>query len=176
MAKKNLFIVVPKIVWLNYIGVVVALISFIIFVFVKPDVQSKKNKVILEQTQESENSEKEKLNNGVLAEVNNSISSNHAQYIILDRLSPNLKRFFGVIMAALSGVFYAFIFTPTFYVLLNYKNVSRVASDYLLSAFTGGLVSSILYFVLYCFVKRNKPILLPKTILPGLLGGLLWGM
>lgn len=48
--------------------------------------------------------------------------------------------------------------------------------DYLFGHFCGILVASTLYFAIYCVVKKNRPKVYPKVILPGLISGVMWGI
>ena len=50
-----------------------------------------------------------------------------------------------------------------------FKNLSF--TDYVFSLYTGILVTSIFYFAIYCILKKNKPEVNPKAILPGLVSG-----
>ena len=60
---------------------------------------------------------------------------------------------------------------------LNEYNVFvLIAIDYTFGLFTGILMTSTFYFVTYAIYKRNKPVLYPKIILPGLVSGIMWGI
>ena len=48
--------------------------------------------------------------------------------------------------------------------------------DYVFGHFTGILLASTFWFVVYCIWKRNKPKVYPKVILPALGSGILWGI
>ncbi len=48
--------------------------------------------------------------------------------------------------------------------------------DYLFSYYTGIFITSLFYFSIYCIYKKNKPILYPQIILPGLVSGWMWGV
>jgi len=56
------------------------------------------------------------------------------------------------------------------------NNIIHIAIDYSFGLFTGILLASSFYFVVYGIYKRNKPIVYPKIILPGLLSGVMWGI
>jgi len=51
-----------------------------------------------------------------------------------------------------------------------------LAIDYTFSLFTGILLASSFWFIIYCIVKKNQPVVYPKVILPGLISGIMWGM
>lgn len=43
--------------------------------------------------------------------------------------------------------------------------------DYVFSHFTGILLTSILYFVIYCVIMKNRPRIYPRAILPAFASG-----
>ena len=55
-------------------------------------------------------------------------------------------------------------------------DIVLIAIDYTFGLFTGILLASTFYFVIYAVYKRNKPVIYPKIILPGLLSGIMWGI
>ena len=85
-----------------------------------------------------------------------------------DNLSTVAKRVLGIGLSIFSGLMYGQSNTPVTYVRNNYSNASKNALDHIFSYYTGILCGSIIYLVIYCAVKRNKPVLFPQTILPGL--------
>jgi len=94
----------------------------------------------------------------------------------LNKLNNNTKRVLGICLATISGILYAFTFTPALYVQDNYPGASQDALDYVFSLYTGIYLSSISYFVIYCMIKRNKPVVQPEVILPALLSGAMWAV
>lgn len=48
--------------------------------------------------------------------------------------------------------------------------------DYIFGHYSGILLASTLYFIIYGLIMRNKPRVYPKVILPGLLSGIMWGI
>jgi len=48
--------------------------------------------------------------------------------------------------------------------------------DYVFSHFTGILLTSTFFMVVYCIIKRNRPVLYPQVILPALASGCLWAV
>ncbi len=85
-----------------------------------------------------------------------------------DRLSSKFKYPFGIGLSVIAGILYGQSYTPIVYVRNNYENASQNNLDYMFSFTTGIFVTSILYFITYCMIKKNKPILYPEIILPGL--------
>jgi len=49
---------------------------------------------------------------------------------------------------------------------LSNDNISSVDIDYVFPHFTGAVLTSTVYFLVYCIVKRNKPRVYPRVILP----------
>ncbi len=93
-----------------------------------------------------------------------------------DRLDPKLKRITGTGLACFSGIMYGLTFTPELYVVDNYENASQNGLDYVFSLYTGILVTSVVYFTIYCVLKKNRPEVNPQAILPGLISGWMWGI
>ena len=48
--------------------------------------------------------------------------------------------------------------------------------QYAFSQFSGTLLASTVYFLIYCLVKRNRPDLYPEAVGPGFLSGVLWAV
>lgn len=68
--------------------------------------------------------------------------------------------------------------TPAIYIYI-YNIVSYFRSpelDYIFGHYSGILLSSTLWFVIYCVMKKNKPQVYPKIIVPGLISGIMWGI
>ncbi len=139
---------------LNYVGVVLALTSTVFYVFVKTDVSSHKQKTDIvfnsEQGMKSTN--------------------NEGNESFFDRLSLTQKRVVGILLAFFSGLMYGECNTPTLYT--RQENESKNLLDYMFSYYTGILMTSLLYFIIYCIAKKNKPVLYNAIILPGLISGL----
>lgn len=88
----------------------------------------------------------------------------------IGRMNPNVKRTVGIVLAVISGVLYGESNTP---VLLS-RDKSETSTnylDFLFSFYTGILITSLLYFIIYCAVKKNKPNVYPQVILPALASG-----
>ena len=158
---------VPSNQVLNYFGVALAALSGIFYLFVKSetnkpdDEQSLITSPIAEITTENE---------VTVVLGGDRVTSNESNFF--DRLNPGTKRIVGIVLASVSGVLYAFTFTPALYVQDNYENASQNALDYVFSLYSGIYVSSILYFTIYCIVKKNKPQVYPRVMLPALVSGM----
>ena len=51
-----------------------------------------------------------------------------------------------------------------------------VELDYVFGHSTGILVSGTTWFIIYCILKKNRPQVYPKIILPGLISGIMAGL
>merc|ERR1719384_2253652 len=48
--------------------------------------------------------------------------------------------------------------------------------DYVYSHYTGILLTSLAYFLIYCISRRNRPQINHKVALPGWISGVMWGI
>lgn len=158
---------VPSNVTFNYLGVVLTVVSGLFFVFIKPSTGDAEEDESLINNQINQDNEIEEISSD-----DNSISD--VKYF--GNLSPNLKRIIGISLACIAGVLYAFTFTPALYVQDNYTNASDNALDFVFSLYTGIFLTSIVYFSIYCLVKKNKPVIYQEVILPAIVSGLMWGI
>ena len=55
--------------------------------------------------------------------------------------------------------------------LLSFSDI-----DYLFGHYSGIVFVSTFYFVVYAAYRRNKPMVYPRLILPGLISGIMWGI
>lgn len=74
-----------------------------------------------------------------------------------------------------AGICVGLTYAPYLYVVDRYVNVSKNGLDYVFSMFTGVLISTFAYFVIYCAIKKNKPYVNPSSIIPGCANGWIWG-
>ena len=51
-----------------------------------------------------------------------------------------------------------------------------IGLDYVFAHFTGILVTSTVYMLIYCVAMKNKPRIYPEVILPGFLSGTMWAV
>ena len=152
------------------------MISFIPYLLIKPE--TSKNKVIPGDNQNQLNplnnqpTKKKAINNEsteqIVQEDEKSIDDSANKTDFFDKMSTLVKRILGISLSIFSGLMYGQSNTPVTYVRNNYPDASTNALDHIFSYYTGILCGSIIYFVIYCAVKKNIPILYPKTILPGL--------
>ncbi|CAH1777680.1 unnamed protein product [Owenia fusiformis] len=155
---------------LNDIGVTLAALSAIIYLFVKTEIRG-----VSEDLTPVYPSEEEPL-------IPKAVNSDDVKVIqkqnFVDTLSPKAKRILGCSLSAISGIFYGVNFVPVIYIQDNYENghASKNGLDYIFSHFCGIYLTSTCIFTAYCMAKRNKPDVYPKAILPGFVSGVMWAV
>uniref|UniRef100_A0A8B9F1M7 Transmembrane protein 144 n=1 Tax=Amazona collaria TaxID=241587 RepID=A0A8B9F1M7_9PSIT len=148
---------------LNYIGAGLSLLSAVIFLFIKTEVQS--SSASLESTP-------------LLRE---SVNTSDDSWV--NRLSPAKKRLIGCSLAVVAGILYGSSFVPVLYIKDHgrrnetvYAGASQFDLDYVFAHFSGIFLTSTVYFLIYCAVRKNKPNVYPQAILPGFVSGVLWAI
>jgi hypothetical protein len=159
---------VPSNETLNYIGVALAFVSGIFYVFVKSDTSRKTLTVIVQDIDPSEFMSQQASFN----DEESLISVPDVGGDFFDRLSVGKKRAVGIALACFSGIMYGECFSPVVYVGEQENNHQYL--DYLFSFYTGILLTSVFYFVLYCVIKKNQPVVYSNLILPGFISGWMW--
>jgi glucose uptake protein GlcU len=160
---------IPSNLTLNYFGVVVSLISTIVFFFVKSEPNTKvtpsdSNQLISILKKENKTADSLQL----------SVSENQNKGFF-ESFNPKVAKIIGFSLAIFSGFMYGESNTPILYVKSNYEGASKNNMDYLFAFYTGIFMSSIVYLIIYSIYKRNKPDIYPEIILPGLSSGIMWG-
>lgn len=140
---------IPTNIPLNYIGVVLTVISCFMFLFV--NIEENKSKC------------DQKLSD------NNNVQV--PQGDIFDRLSKSQRRVVGVLSSVLGGFMYGLAYLPASYLLEHDKDASQNQNDYAFAMSTGIFLTSSLYFCIYCLAMKNKPKVYSKLILPSLITG-----
>ncbi|KAM6205966.1 transmembrane protein 144 isoform 1-T3 [Sarcoramphus papa] len=153
---------------LNYIGAGLSLLSAVIFLFVKTEVQS--SSASLESTP-------------LLRESSINVSEDNSDDSWVNRLSPAKKRLIGCSLAVVAGILYGSSFVPVLYIKDHgrrnetiYTGASQFDLDYVFAHFSGIFLTSTIYFLIYCAVRKNKPNVYPQAILPGFVSGVLWAI
>ncbi|XP_052546353.1 transmembrane protein 144 isoform X1 [Tympanuchus pallidicinctus] len=153
---------------LNYIGAGLSLLSAVIFFFIKTEVQT--SSASLESTP-------------LLRESSVNASEDTSDVSWVTNLSPVKKRFVGCSLAVIAGVLYGSSFVPVLYIKDHgrrngtiYARASQFDLDYVFAHFSGIFLTSTVYFLIYCAVRKNKPNVYPQAILPGFVSGLLWAV
>uniref|UniRef100_A0A8C5F694 Transmembrane protein 144 n=1 Tax=Gadus morhua TaxID=8049 RepID=A0A8C5F694_GADMO len=146
---------------LNYCGAGLCLVSGVIFFFVKTNVAA------------------ESADSSPLLPTNGTVPPALSPPVDCTFSSPPPPR--GFLLAVASGLLYGSSFVPVLYIkehaLLNgsaYHGASTHDVDYVYAQCSGVFLTSTVYFLIYCIVKRNRPHVLPSLVLPALLCGVMW--
>jgi len=165
---------------LNYVGVSLAVVGVILFVFVKSETQ--KDHVPAESRDSYGNTGSKNATafedeyKYLLSEsiVNSQLMVTPEQRSWVEKLNGGQRRIIGIVLAIISGFFYGVNFDPPQYISDHSTNKNGL--DYVFSHFCGIYATSTLYFTIYCISKRNNPIVFPNVILPALISGCLWAI
>eukprot|EP01121_Diplochlamys_sp_Union-15-3_P009669 TRINITY_DN263_c0_g1_i2.p1 TRINITY_DN263_c0_g1~~TRINITY_DN263_c0_g1_i2.p1 ORF type:complete len:359 (-),score=59.04 TRINITY_DN263_c0_g1_i2:72-1064(-) len=141
---------------LNYVGFVIAVCSTFIYFFVKPNTDGGSN---VEE-------------NGGLINQTETVEEEG----FLARMSPLQKRVLGFVLSVVAGIFYGVNFDPVQYIMDHHPEKSQNGLDYVFSHFCGIYLASTFYFIVYCILKGNKPIIFNDTAFPAFVSGLLWAV
>ena len=82
----------------------------------------------------------------------------------------------GIGASLIAGTCYGLNFLPTTWIQQHKKGASPNGLDYVFNQFCGILAASILYFLIYCVWKGNKPQVNPQIIGPGFISGVMWAV
>jgi len=161
---------------LNILGIGFALISMTLASFVKPTIKSQ------ESYEAAKITDDEDLSNP-LANPTSDVDGNLQTPLLDDSTpTPNSQRLTGVVLAMVAGFFFGTNFDPPQYVMDRVDGASSDALDYVFSHFCGILLTSVLWFVVYCCYKQyySKPAqkldLNPDVIVPALISGIMWAI
>jgi hypothetical protein len=160
---------VPSNPTLNYIGVALAIVSGIFYLFITTESSTPEERQALITTNGDTQITTDINSEATIASA--FTAHRPVPQTFVDRLSAAQKRVLGIALACSAGVLYGFTFTPALYVQDNYEHASQNALDYVFSLYTGIYCSSIMYFALYCLIKKNRPQVYSNIILPALVSG-----
>jgi hypothetical protein len=159
---------------LNYASVMLAAISAIFFLFIKSShaPQKPQNRAAVNGKQTPVKMFKtDKIPMEIL----------ETDFPFLNRLSDPLQKALGCAFAALAGSLYGTMFIPDQYIRdhpekFRYKNDLPPHNGlyYVSSQYSGILLSSTFYFIIYSLFKRNRPSINPSIALPAMASGVMW--
>lgn len=167
---------IPANITLNYIGVILTVISCIVLLFVKVDEQhlTKKNDdeepVLRDDIDVSRMSDEISNISYEIAEMSDPSKD------IFDRMNETQKRILGTFLSFFAGIMYGFSYMPGLYIQDNISGSSQNNNDYAFSMSTGIFLGSVFYFVIYCIYTKNNPKVYSELIFPSLVTGWLWGI
>lgn len=164
---------------LNYASVILAALSAIFFLFIKSSPTPSRQ--VAYSVQYNEETDIELPKGLKLAEGKD--DGMETDFPFLNRLSDNVQKILGCGLAALAGLFYGLMFIPDQYIRDHKEDFihhGEYPSDnglyYINSQYSGILLSSLFYFVVYSAIKRNKPMINPAVCLPAMVSGGMWGI
>ncbi|XP_059503303.1 transmembrane protein 144-like [Stegostoma tigrinum] len=161
---------------LNYIGTALAGLSAGILIFVKTE---SKELPPEDKSPLIEDNEMEALQPLSLEET----STKRGDACWTDNLNPLQKKLVGCSLAMCAGLLYGSSFVPVLYIKnhaerneTEFFGASQFDMDYVFAYCSGIILTSTIYFLIYCAVKKNKPSVYSTAILPAFFSGLLWGI
>jgi len=163
---------------LNYSSVILAAISAIFFLFINPTHTPRKPHYAAKNGGP-------KLGNSVKTKAitGHDEKKLETDFPFLNRLSDPVQKALGCGLAAVAGAFYGTMFIPDQYIRdhrekFTYKNDMPPNNGlyYVSSQYSGILLSSFFYFIIYTTLKRNKPSINPSITLPAMASGAMWAI
>jgi len=155
---------------LNYVGFTLACVSMGVYAFVKPTVNSQSDsseQAPLLQIQDKDR-DPDFEEPGINVEG------------FFDRIFGEKKLVVGYVMALVMGVFFGINFVPSSRMINSCEKGGKVHAtagiEYVFSQFMGILLSSTLYFILYCIITKNNPAVNHRIVLPALISGVMWAI
>ncbi|CAK9049440.1 Transmembrane protein 144 [Durusdinium trenchii] len=82
----------------------------------------------------------------------------------------------GILASLIAGTCYGLNFLPSTWIQQHVAGASQQGLDYVFNQFCGILAASMLYFLVYCLYKGNKPQVNPEIMLPGFISGVMWAI
>eukprot|EP01006_Ploeotia_vitrea_P065628 TRINITY_DN93556_c0_g1_i1.p1 TRINITY_DN93556_c0_g1~~TRINITY_DN93556_c0_g1_i1.p1 ORF type:complete len:471 (+),score=35.70 TRINITY_DN93556_c0_g1_i1:36-1415(+) len=161
--------------WANYLGVGVALVSTIVFSFVKP--------ANMEQQAGGEDNEEDPIINAIRPP---SPSTDDSPWFVqrAKKLPMAQKRILGIVGCVFAGMCYGITFDPSTALQNHFfkKGLSSVTHyssntmDYIFSYCLGITCTSTFHMIWYSALCKNRPRINPQTTLPALGSGFLWSL
>ncbi|KAL8587620.1 hypothetical protein ACOMHN_045309 [Nucella lapillus] len=182
---------VPNHLVLNYVGVALAVASSVIYVFVKIDItpppveiqvqtNSDDDEPLLGHRQDLYGAHPQDdaliFNKRTSSSTNSNLTDQNDDTLFFERLQPGYKRILGVVLSVISGFLYGINFAPAIHVQDRVHGASQNSLDYIFAQYCGIFLTSSVYFLLYAVVKRNKPRVYPRVILPAIASGVMWAI
>eukprot|EP00455_Lapot_gusevi_P007840 TRINITY_DN1335_c0_g1_i3.p1 TRINITY_DN1335_c0_g1~~TRINITY_DN1335_c0_g1_i3.p1 ORF type:complete len:282 (+),score=1.58 TRINITY_DN1335_c0_g1_i3:604-1449(+) len=175
---------------LNYLGLVVCLISLVVSLVVKTAVaetpkeaakSTELNAKLQLQRTDSDNNKSFVENVSIelsekpsLADETTHLKNETATNSFVDRFSATQKHVLGMFLALIVGVFFGVNFNPPQYLVDHGGHASLI--DYVFPHFCGIFLTSIVLFAGYCVYMKSAPILYPEAILPAMTSGAMWSI
>jgi hypothetical protein len=166
----------PSVPTLNTIGVVFAVLSIGIFSLVKTEVitdRAHTKSMDIELANSNQFINCQCMSEKVTSQADLIKTSESSFRVVTKKIPPkimaHLRRATGCLCTISTGFLFGVSYNPVLYT--SQKDNNSNYFDYYLSFYTGSMVISFVFFVIYCIVKKNRPVLYPNIILPGLASG-----
>jgi len=143
---------------LNYVGVALAILSSLMYLFIKPEIK---------RPAPSKRDEFAPLNYGVGDEEDDFKPTTSKSE------NPTTQKIIAIILSIISGLFYGFNTLPVTYLIEH--NPGSGPLDFAFSHFSGIFLCSTAILVIYCISKKNRPVFNRESLMSGLVAGVLWG-
>lgn len=173
---------------LNYTSVVLAAISAIFFLFIESNTTTAASATSegREASYSASSDDRSMVSLSRLEKAENKEEDENIDmdFPFLNKMSDRVQKILGCALAAMAGIFYGLMFIPDQYIrdhagrFTDEEGRSPPANGlyYINSQYSGVLLSSLFYFVVYAALKRNKPVINPVVALPALASGAMWGI
>ena len=164
---------------MNYASVIFAALSGIFFLFIKSSPTRTRDVAYTVQYNDEPDVELGKE----MRLTDGTGDGTETDFPFLDRLSDNVQKTLGCSLAALAGLFYGLMFIPDQYIRDHKEKFVYHGEDppnnglyYIHSQYSGILLSSLFYFIVYAAIRRNKPMINPSICIPAMVSGTMWGI
>lgn len=179
---------------LNIVGILIVLVGLIVFLQVKTiDTSIDSQKVTYDKLSKNENDtldNQHSISSPLVAVVDDTdvelvsrpmkIKTAHdTEADFFDGWTDQSKRILGLVFASIAGLLFGNAFNPSQYVNDHDYNGNDDPLNYVFSHYTGILLSSWFYTMLYCLYKGYKgerPYIPGDVMIPGTISGVLWGI
>lgn len=84
------------------------------------------------------------------------------------------KALVGYALSIFAGIMYGTNFLPCNSAMKRYPTATKTDMEF--SQFCGIFVASFVYFFIYCIYKKNKPVIHIRSVMPGFVSGMMWGV
>lgn len=184
VARFGLFGTKPQPVYnntMNVAGVIIVIVSGVMFAFVKHETQEKELKTKEHLVEPEKNSYEMDISSIPRVDCihkplrGKSFSDGSPDKKGLQCIKFPLVKLLYIGLAVVVGITHGFNMTPITYVIENDLNASHDVLDHIFAHYCAVTITTTVIFIIYCVVKRNKPYIYSRLVLPSFTYGSLWG-